>query len=165
MHGDHIHIPFAEDDVGLPAEPCQIQAVQVPALVKYPRLRRIQIFGLAVAHDPAAEPDHPVVNVHNRKNHPVPEFIIHAPLFVHLHQPGFLQKLVRIPFALQILIEAGAVLIRVTQPELPYRLLAELPSQQIIKPWLAQGIIIIFCSQPVHLHDLRLEIRLLPGFL
>ena len=100
MHGDHVHISFTEDHIGLPAHTRQIQSVEVPALIEDPGLRRIQILGLSISHDSAAEADDTVMNIHNRKNNAVPELVIHAPLLIHLHQPGLLQYLVPVAFAL-----------------------------------------------------------------
>ncbi len=88
MHGDDIHIALTQNDIWLPACPCQMKTVEVPALVKNRRLRRIQVFGFSVSHDTSAESDDPLPVIHNRKHDTVPELIIHAPFFVHLHKTG-----------------------------------------------------------------------------
>ena len=168
VHGDHIHVPFTQNHVWLPACPRQIQSIEVPALVKHLGLRRVQVFRLCISHDPSAESDDPVSAVHNGKHDPVPEFIAHAISFIHLHQPGFFQQRIRIPFAFQVFIQVVAPFAGASKAKLPDGLIRKLPPLEIVKALLsirlAKHIVIILSCQTVKLHNLFLQICLFSGF-
>ena len=83
------------------------------AFIKDLCLRRVQILGLRVAHDTASEADDPMIGVHNREHHPVPELVIDAAALVHAEQPRLLQEGVRIDVykrQLPVLRPSGCVL-------------------------------------------------------
>ena len=89
VHGNDIHIPFAENLIGCFRSFGNVKSVKVSALIKYFCLRRIEIFGFAVPHYPASESDHLPADIHDRKDHAVPEFIMHSPFFVKGGDSGF----------------------------------------------------------------------------
>ena len=128
VHGDHIHISLTEDEIILPRRPCHIQAVQVTALVKNLRLRRIQVFRLAISHDTATKSDHTVIHIHDRKDHTVPELVVHSPPLVHIKQSGLTEKIITVSLALQIFIQIITVLIRIAETEFADRLLGKPPA-------------------------------------
>ena len=82
MHGDHIHIALAEDLIRRLGPLRNMKAVQISALVKNLCLGRIEIFWLGVSHDSSAKPDDLAPHIHDRKDHAVPEFVVHPSLFV-----------------------------------------------------------------------------------
>ena len=88
MHGDHIHIAFADQQVFFPCRSGYIQSVEISAFVKNKCFRRIQIFRFAISHNASAKSDHPVIDILDRKNYPVPEFIVHTSLFIYVYQTG-----------------------------------------------------------------------------
>lgn len=57
MHGDGVHIPLAEDQAGFPRRFCHVERKESPALFKYRGVGAVEIFGLPLPHDPAAEGD------------------------------------------------------------------------------------------------------------
>src|SRR5690606_32100130 len=79
----HVHITFddqhaafaADARAGLP------QAIQLAALGKQGCFGRIQVFGLALADDPAAEPDELAPTIPNRKHHPFTKAAVTSPIF------------------------------------------------------------------------------------
>ena len=111
MHGNDIHVALAQNNVSLPGGSRKIQSVEVPALVKNRSFRGIQVFRSPVPHHSAAEPDYPVIDILNGKNHPVPELVIHAMLFIHIAQSCLMNELLGIAFAAQILHQVIACLI------------------------------------------------------
>ena len=133
MKRDHIHIPFAEQKIRLLRGTRPVQAVQIPSLVEYHSLRGIQVLGLSVAHNPAAESDHPAVHIHNRKHNAVPELVGSAVAFVHADQPRLRDHVRPIPLGLQILVQKIAVLVRVPQSECADRIVAKPSVLQIGK--------------------------------
>ena len=132
MHGNHVHITLTEDQIILSRGSCHIQTVQIPAFIKNLRLRRVQIFRFSVSHHAPAKTDHPVIDVHDRKNHTVPEFIIHSPSLVRIKQSGFPQKLIRISLCLHIFIKVIAVLVGISKTEFLDRLLAQTSACEIL---------------------------------
>ena len=80
MQGDDIHISLTE----------QIRYFFLDVLAQYAVRTdsgfyqtqsvsgEFRYLGLRVSHHAAAEADHPVVDIHDREHHPVPELVIHA---------------------------------------------------------------------------------------
>ena len=85
-----------------------MQAEGVSALIEDLRLRRIQIFRLSVAQDPAAEADDASAGVRNRKHDPVPEFFGDASPLVEGHEPARVDVFVGIAFFLLIRVKPAA---------------------------------------------------------
>ena len=142
MHGNHIHIALAEDQIFFPCGPGNVQPVKIPAFIKNLCFRRVEIFRLRISHNASAKANDPVIYIHDRKDHPVPEFIIHSVPFVHIKKPRLSQPVIRIAFGFQIAVQASAGPVRIPQPELSHSLLAESPVFQIIKTCLT-----FFCAK------------------
>ena len=102
VHGDHIHIALAQDQIVFSGRPCRIQSVEIPAFIEDLRLRGIQIFRFSVSHDTSAKSNDTVIDIHDRKDDTVPEFIIHPMLLIHVKQPGFPKQLITVVFVFQI---------------------------------------------------------------
>ena len=75
MHGNNIHVTLTDNHIFFTGSFCCIEPVQIPAFVENSCFRRIQVLGLPLSHNPAAETDHSPVHIHDRKHHPVPELI------------------------------------------------------------------------------------------
>ena len=75
---DNIHVTLDHDQVlDVPQRlPRFVQPVEFPALVKQYGLRRVQVFGLAIAESSAAESDRPAPRITDRKHDPVPETVV-----------------------------------------------------------------------------------------
>ena len=108
VHGDHIHISLTEDQVLLPGCPCHIQSIQISALVKNLSFRRVQILRFAISHDTAAKTDHTVIDIHDRKDHTVPELVIHSMAFIYIEQTRFPKPVIAVSFGFEELIQATA---------------------------------------------------------
>ena len=132
MHGDHIHITLTEDNIIFSRSARFIQPVQVAALIKYPGFRRIQVFWFPVAHNPASEADHPVVHIHNRKNNPVPELVIHSMTLVNIEKSGISQSFVTVFFCFQIPVQSAAVFVGIAEPEFADSVIRESSSCQVL---------------------------------
>ena len=102
MHGDHVHVPFAKDLIRSLRSFGNVQPVQIPALVKDLCLRRIEVFGFSVSHYASAESDHLTANIHDRKDHAVPEFVVHASLLVESGNARLQDHVVGKAFAPQV---------------------------------------------------------------
>ena len=89
VHGDHIHIPLTDDQIVFSRSSGNIKPVQVAALIKDLRLRRIQVLGLRIAHNTASEADHPVIHIHNGKHDTVPELVVHSISLISGEKTGF----------------------------------------------------------------------------
>ena len=119
MHGDHIHITFAQDQIWLSGCTSHIQPIQVTAFVKDLCLRGIQVLGLSISHDPAAKTNHPVIHIHNWENNSVPEFVIHSMTLIHIKQTAVPQLIVTISLAFQKFVKVIAELVRVPKAKFP----------------------------------------------
>ena len=82
VHGNDVHVALTEDQVILLAAAGQIQGVQIPPLVEDLRIRRIDVFGLAVAENSSAETDHPAPGILNGKHNAVPEPVVQSLLLI-----------------------------------------------------------------------------------
>ena len=131
MHGNHIHIPLAQNELILPAPPRKIQSVQISALVKDRRLRRIEIFWLAVPHHTPAEPDHPVLRIHDGVDHAVPELVMQSPLLIVSSHAGFQNHIVRKAFSAQIPHQVRIAAVRIAKSEMGHRLRRQLSLREI----------------------------------
>ncbi len=63
-----------------------VQAVELAPLVKDRRLRRVEVFGLLIPHDPTAKGDGPTAQIAYREHHPVAEAIIGTPGVLAMNQ-------------------------------------------------------------------------------
>ena len=80
----------------------------------------------AVSHNTAAKTDHTIIDIHDRKNNPVPELIIHSMPFIHVEQSRFTEPLITVSFGFEVFIQAAAKLVRITKPKFPHRLFTQL---------------------------------------
>ena len=78
VEGDHVHIAFDDDQApgGAAGGAGAVDVVERAALVEERRVGGIEIFGLAVAEDPAAEADHPSARVADREHQPAAETVV-----------------------------------------------------------------------------------------
>ena len=74
------------------SRPCRRPAVQYPSFFEERAVRRVQIFGLPVAEDPAAKGDDPAGAVADRKHQAVAEIVRGFPLGRSAPQPGLDQQ-------------------------------------------------------------------------
>ena len=90
----HVHITFHHDRSLRVADrpPCVEQAVQLTPFLKQRRLRRVQVFGLPLANDAAAETNNIAALIEDWKHHPIAEAIIATALLVIDHQSAFRQR-------------------------------------------------------------------------
>ena len=79
------------------------------------RLRGVQVLGLGIPHDPAAETDDPAARVHDGEHDPVPEFIVHTVSLIHIHKPGFPKQFVGDTLLFQIKIQVVAVFVGIAK--------------------------------------------------
>ena len=134
MHGDNIHISLTEDQIFPPRRPRNIKSVQVTALIKDLGLRGVQILRFAVTHHTSAKTDHTVIDIHDRKDHTVPELIIHTMTLVHIKKPGFPKPVITVALGLKELIQSSAEFVRIPKPELTHRLLTEPAPCKVLIP-------------------------------
>ena len=158
MHGDHIHISLTEDQIILPGGPGHIQPVKIPALIKDLRLRRIQVLGLAISHDTTSETNDPVVYIHDREDHTVPELIIHASPLIYIEQAGFPEKFITVALTLKIFVQIITVLVRISKTEFTDGFLGKTSSCQIsvsrLSAFSPELIIKVLCCQLVDLQKI-----------
>ena len=100
-----VHIPFHEYQ---PFEPMlltgEVQRVETVSLVEHRRVRRVQVLGIAVAHDAPAKAEHLSLRVQDGKDDALAEHIVPAPVPLaaeprrvdHLVvEPGLLQRAIQ----------------------------------------------------------------------
>ena len=140
VHGDHIHISLAQDDIACPGGSCEIQSVEVPPLIEDHGLRGVQVFRFPVSHDSATEADDSVVNVLYGEHDAIPELTAQSPLFGKHCQSGILDLFVRKSFFPQILYHLLAVFPGIAQSEMVHGLIGELSICQIPHSHFTTGI-------------------------
>ena len=159
---DHIHITLAQKEIRLPRCPCPVQSIQVSALIKHRRLRRIQILWLCIPHNTPSEADHPAVHVHDRKNDPVPELVINTFFLIRIDQTCLTDQFLAIPFSPQIIIKVVTEYIRIPEAECLDRIIRQPSVFQISQSFPAtvrfQLYVIISGGFFVHLQDRSLEV-------
>ena len=94
VHGDHIHVTLTQYFIRRLRPLCDVKSVQIPALVEDLRLGRVEILGFGVTHYAAAETNHLSPHIHDRKDHAVPELVVHPSLFVKSSDAGFQDDLI-----------------------------------------------------------------------
>ncbi len=134
--GDDIHISFTENEVPRLALSCDVQAVKVSRLVEDRRLRGVEVLGLSVAHDTAAEADDPVCRVHDGIHDPVPKLVVQAPLLIKGRDSGCQDVVIGKALFAQ---HGNAVIVgavRIPQPEPVHRVHGELSGLEVLHPLL-----------------------------
>ena len=130
VHGDHIHVALADQHIPGPGCSCEIQAIQIPALIKKLRFRGVQIFGLSLSHDAPSEADEPVIDIQDREHDPVPELVVSPLPFIYGNQSGLCDHLILISFGTKIFVEVIAVLVGISQAK---RLDGVIPKFPVLK--------------------------------
>ena len=82
MHGNDVHVTFAQNQVVSFGAPRQIQGVQIPALIKNLCVRRIDIFGLCIPQDASSEADHPAADILDGEHDAVEKAIVESLFFI-----------------------------------------------------------------------------------
>jgi hypothetical protein len=93
---DHVHVAFHDQQpLDFPQRlPRLVEPVQLPALVEQRRLGRVQVLGLALVEDAAAERDRPAARVADREHHAIAEAVVESglPLAAALHHEAGLEQ-------------------------------------------------------------------------
>ena len=82
MQPHHIHVPL-DDQQALEVDArlsCLVQPVELPALVKQRGFGRVEVFGLALVDDPAAESEHAAARIADRKHQAVAKTVVESAL-------------------------------------------------------------------------------------
>ena len=166
MHRYDIHVTLTDNHIFFTGSFCCIEPVQIPAFVENSCFRRIQVLGLPLSHNPAAETDHSPVHIHDGKHHPVPELISEPVSLVKMKKAGILQKLIRVSSLLHKPVKIVAVTVRITQSERMDNLVGESSVFQIIHGVFpgrrAQFPVEIFRGKLVYFQKFSLSVRLRP---
>ncbi len=78
MQRNGVHIPLTQQVVVLFRPARYVKPIQMSALFKNRRLRRVQILRKRIPHNTSAKCDNLTVRIHNREHNTVPELIAHA---------------------------------------------------------------------------------------
>ena len=132
---NHIHITLGDDDLAAVARgPKRLgQAVKSAALVEERCLRRVQVFGLAVAQDPPAEGDHPAPPIGNGEDDAAAHAIEDVSVVALADQPGLDGKLEGNAGPRQRIAQRRASLRREAETEPGNGRLAEAAPRQIVQ--------------------------------
>ena len=75
---DDVHVTFDDEDFprGANGRSCLEQPIQLATLGEHRRFRRIEVFGLPVVEDPAAEADDAAAGIVNREDDAMPKTVV-----------------------------------------------------------------------------------------
>ena len=119
MQGDNVHIPLAQNHALRAAMPRIVERKQMVAFLESGRIRCVQVFGLAVVENAAAERHDIARSINNRKDYAVAEIVVCPTRFLALSaEERDLQFLVCKPFFVQIIGQASERVRRKTEAEM-----------------------------------------------
>ena len=108
MHGNDIHVSLAEDQMIRLCPPGKIERVQVAAFVKDHGVRGVDVLGLCVSQDTAAEADHAPPHILDREHDSVKKTVVQSLLFIEDSNIRLKDELVREARFAQVLREIAA---------------------------------------------------------
>ena len=116
------------------------------------------VLGLAISHDTTSETNDPVVYIHDREDHTVPELIIHTSPLIYIEQAGFPEKFITVALPLKIFVQIITILIRISKTEFTDGFLGKTSSCQIsvsrLSAFSPELIIKVLCCQLVDLQKI-----------
>ena len=102
VHGDHIHITLAEDQVVRLCPARQVQGVKISAFVEDHGVRRVYIFRLGISQDASAKPDHTSAHILDRKHDTIEKAVVKALFFIENRHIGFQDQFIGISEPAQV---------------------------------------------------------------
>ena len=133
---DDVHVALGDDDVAAVADPGAraVERVEVPPLVEERRVARVEVLGLPVAQDPAAEGDDAPSPVRDREHRPAAEEVEAVAPVVRLRkQRGLQQHRLLEALLAEGLLELLAPVRRVAQAEGADGLVAEAAAAEVFQ--------------------------------
>ena len=102
VHGDHIHITLAEDQVVRLCPARQVQGVKISAFVEDHGVRRVYIFRLGISQDASAKPDHTSAHILDREHDTIEKAVVKALFFIENRHIGFQDQFIGISEPAQV---------------------------------------------------------------